>query len=282
MILGFLGKGGSGKSSVSSQMAFFLHKQGKSVTAIDADHNMDLSYNLSSGEMFSKKYFSQSLGDLLQAVGLEEGQKYTEAFLREVSVRFSFIPLSQEIDSYSEVLPNGIRLMTAGPQTDTVLYGKVCSHSLTTPLKVLLPLLELQENEVVVVDEKAGADGVSTGIVTGIDVGVIVCEPALHSIKTAKQIAKLMDFYETPYVFVGNKINSSEDKDFIVSSLGQEPVAFLMESTGIRRDPSSLVSEWSDELGDIFTKAQKLTKNDRLSRTIEKFKRNKQFEEKSL
>jgi CO dehydrogenase nickel-insertion accessory protein CooC1 len=167
--------------------------------------------------------------------------------------------------------------MVAGPQTDTVLYGKACSHSLTTPLKILLPLLELQENEVVVVDEKAGADGVSTGIVTGIDVGVIVCEPALHSVKTAKQIASLMDFYSTPYLFVGNKISSSEDKDFIVSELGQEPVTFLMESSSIKRNPTTLVREWTDELVEVFEQANVLNQNNRLERTLEKFRRNQEF-----
>jgi CO dehydrogenase maturation factor len=137
--------------------------------------------------------------------------------------------------------------------------------------------LELQENEVVVVDEKAGADGVSTGIVTGIDVGVIVCEPALHSVKTAKQIAELMDFYYTPYVFVGNKITSSEDKDFIIEQLGQEPVTFLMQSNAMKRNPSALVGEWTDELVAIYEQAKTLNQNNRLERTIEKFKRNSDF-----
>lgn len=277
MILGFLGKGGSGKSSVSSQMALFLNEQSKSVLAIDADHNMDLSFNLSQGSIPSLQYFSQGLQDLQKAIGLTEGEKYTEAFTRGTEARFSITPLSVEIEAYSHLLPSSIRLMTAGPQTDTVLYGKACSHSLTTPLKILLPLLELQENEVVVVDEKAGADGVSTGIVSGIDVGVIVCEPALHSVKTAKQIAELMDFYATPYVFVGNKIASSEDRDFIITQLGQEPTTFLMESTHMKRNPSSLVSEWSDELHLLFDKTSKLNQNNRLERTIKKFKRNKEF-----
>lgn len=277
MILGFLGKGGSGKSSVSSQMALFLIEQRKSVLAIDADHNMDLSYNLSGGVVPPLQYFSQSIGDLYTAVGLHEGEKYTEAFLKDTETRFSLTPLSKEIDSYSHALHNRLRLMTAGPQTDNVLYGKACSHSLSTPLKILLPLLELHKNEVVVVDEKAGADGVSTGIVTGIDVGVIVCEPALHSVKTAKQIAELMNFYETPYVFVGNKVTSSEDKNFLVSGLGQEPVAFLMESIHVKRNPSSLVSEWSDELQTIFDTALALDQNNRLERTVKKFKRNNEF-----
>ncbi len=277
MILGFLGKGGSGKSSVSSQMALCLNEQSKSVLAIDADHNMDLSYNLSHGDIPSLQYFSQSLHGFQKAVGLREGEKYTEAFLKDTEIRFLLSPLSTEIDAYSYILDNNIRLMSAGPQTDTVLYGKACSHSLTTPLKILLPLLELHENEVVIVDEKAGADGVSTGIVTGIDVGVIVCEPAFHSVKTAKQIAELMDFYDTPYVFVGNKITSSEDKDFITGELGREPAAFLMESAHMKHNPSSLVSEWSDELQTIFDKALTLNQNNRLGRTVAKFKRNHEF-----
>jgi len=277
MILGFLGKGGSGKSSVSSQTALHQNAAGMSVLAVDADHNMDLSYNLSGGDVPELNYFSQSLEALQKAVGLSEGEKYTEAFLNDVKVRFSLSPLSPEIETYSRVLENNIRLMTAGSQTDTVLYGKACSHSLTTPLKILLPLLDLQENELVVVDEKAGADGVSSGIVTGIDVGVIVCEPTLHSVKTAKQIAKLMDFYSTPYMFVGNKVASSEDKDFIIEQLGQEPVTFLMQSNVMKRNPSTLVDEWTDELVEVFEKAKSLNQDNRLERTVEKFVRNTDF-----
>lgn len=278
MILGFLGKGGSGKSSVSSQMALFLNSYGKHVLAIDADHNMDLAYNLSGGEMPTVQYFSQSLPTFQHSVGLEEGQKYNEAFLNTTSQRFLLNPLATEIKEYSVELASEIRLMIAGPQTEYVLYGTHCSHSLTTPLKILLPLLELQENEIVVVDEKAGADGVSTGIITGIDVGVIVCEPAFHSIKTAKQIAELMDFYDTPYVFVGNKVTTREDQDFLVSELGQEPVVFLTESSSLKRNPSAVVPKWQAELKTITEAAATRNKKNRLERTVAKFKRNKKFE----
>lgn len=214
---------------------------------------------------------------LQAAVGLADGEKYTDAFLRDTSHRFTLTPLSPEIERYSVKHSDQLRLMAAGPQTDNVLYGTQCSHSLTTPLKILLPLLELQDNETVVVDEKAGADGVSTGIVTGIDVGVIVCEPSLHSIKTAKQIAELMDFYATPYVFVGNKITASEDKDFIDSQLGEEPTTYMVESKNVKRDPSKLEGEWTDELAALYQVATTKNQNNRLERTVEKFKRNQEF-----
>lgn len=277
MIVGFLGKGGSGKSSVATQMALWRRGVGDTVMAVDADHNMDLSYNLAGGEEPSVPYFGSSLPAFLDAVGLTKAQKYDEAFYRETNARFPLEPLSPTIARYSTVLANGIRLMTAGPQTDTVLYGQACSHSLTTPLKLLLPLLVLHDGEVVVVDEKAGADGVSTGIVTGIDVGVIVCEPALHSIKTAKQIAELMDFYETPYVFVANKVATNEDEAFITNELANTPIAFLKESASVKRNPSAPVFEWRDELQTVFSTAQGLNTNDRYARTVKKFARNREF-----
>lgn len=277
MILGFLGKGGSGKSSVATQTALFTQQEGKMVLAIDADHNMDLSYNLTAGLTSDMRYFSHSLNDLQAAVGLSGGQKYSEVFLQEIPYRFTLDPLAPQIAKYSTLPGNGIRLMTAGPQTDEVLYGQKCSHSLATPLKILLPLLKLNQNEIVVVDEKAGADGVSTGIVTGIDVGIIVCEPSLHSVKAAKQIAKLMDFYNTPYVFVGNKITSSEDKDFVTQELGREPVVFLMESNSVKRNPSMAVDEWKLDLQDILHEAANITQDNRLERTVAKFQRNQEF-----
>ncbi len=282
MILGFLGKGGSGKSSVATQIALYLHSEKEmKVLAIDADHNMDLSYNLFNGEIPSDvKYFGSSLKEITRYLGLSDDEKYDRVFQAEIPKRFSLSLMDDITKGFCFNRDDGMKVMIAGPQTDTVLYGQSCSHSLTTPLKIYLPLLELGENEYVVVDEKAGADGVSTGIVTGIDVGIIVCEPALHSIKTAKQIAKLMDFYQTPYVFVGNKIQSQEDIDFIIDTLGEEPIACLPDFPGVKRNPGSIIPQWSSEVMKVLAKAQEVNNNNRLNRTMEKFRRNREFENK--
>lgn len=277
MILGFLGKGGSGKSSVSSQIALFLNSKGKNVLAIDADHNMDLSFNLNGGEPEGIKYFSESLSDLKDSIGLKDGEKSSDAIISGTDIRFSLTPLSEVIKKYSKKLNGGIRLMTAGPQTEDVLHDKACSHILTTPLKALLPLMSLKDDEFVVVDEKAGADGVSTGIVTGIDVGVIVCEPSLHSVKTANQISELMDFYKTPYIFVGNKIESKEDEEYINSNLRNSPTCFLPASASLKRDPAIYESQWEDNLESILENVLNISHDDRLERTIEKFKKNRDF-----
>ena len=278
MILGFLGKGGSGKSSIATQLALWLHSNHKQVLAIDADHNMDLAHNLFGANIpEGMPYFGSKILEIGEHVGLNNDQRYDQAFLDLTEQRFSLAPPDPITKNLSVETSTGMHVMAAGPQTNKVLYGESCSHSLTTPLKIYLPLLELSESQFAVVDEKAGADGVSTGIVTGLDVGIIVCEPALHSTKTALQIAELMDFYETPYLFVANKIQSSDDKDFVTVELGQEPITFLLESRGLRRNPYIPITEYADEMQAIVEHAQSLNQNNRIERTIKKFQRNYDF-----
>ncbi len=277
MILGFLGKGGSGKSSVATQMTLHLAAAQRTVLAVDADHNMDLSYNLLNGELPSLRFLGDSSLDIMAYAGLNNGERYEALFLTKTLVRFRLSPPDSFTGKYTFPIREGLALMAAGPQTDAVLYGKACSHVLTTPLKVFLPLLQLAEGQAVVVDEKAGADGVSTGIVTGIDVGVIVAEPAIHSIKVALQIAELMDFHETPYVFVGNKVGSDDDEDFLTEKLGQKPVAALAQSDRIRRDPSHHMLEWQASMKAVVAAAEIRIRHDRLARTMKKFHRNEAF-----
>ena len=279
MIIGFLGKGGSGKSSVATQMALFLHALGKEVLAIDADHNMDFAYNITGGSVPSD---TPCLGNGLDAIrsmfDLHEGDSCSKVFLEKSNGEgFSLNPIDPYTQAHSHTVGDRMRLMMAGSQTDDVLYGKACSHILTTPLKIYLPLLEVDENSVVLMDEKAGADGVTTGIVTGIDVGVVVCEPSLHSVKTAKQIADLMDFFETPYVFAGNKVTSDEDREFITEHLGGAPTVFLPEDTAIKRNPFELVSVWHTVLESMYKAIVPLNQRNRLERTKRKYKRNHSF-----
>lgn len=278
MILGFLGKGGSGKSSVSTQMTYFLTQvKNKKVLALDGDHNMDLSFNLSNGESVKINSLGDSFKDLENYTG--ESQ-YRETFLKNKDVKFSLSPKDEFTEKYTKQISEKLNLMQAGPQTENVLYGKSCSHILTTPLKTYLPLLNLKEDEFVVVDEKAGADGVTTGIVTGLDVGVIVFEPAIHSIKTAKQISELMNFYKTPFVFVANKIQSEEDKDFVKQNFENENIFYLPSTSKIKQNPFEFETKWEEELEKVLEKTESLNQNNRKQRTLEKFQKSDSFEKK--
>lgn len=279
MIIGVLGKGGSGKTTVSTQLALALYEQSSRLLAVDADHNMDFAFNLAGGEVpSSMRFISGSLPAMREYVGLSADAGYAEALLSGSGTRFRLSPPDPVTLQFATAVRDRLLLMAAGPQTDDVLYGKSCSHSLTTPLKVYLPLLELAPGEVVVVDEKAGADGVSTGIVTGIDVAVVVCEAAVHSVKTARQIADLLKFYDTPYVFVVNKVQSGSDVSYVADMLGEQPTAALSFADDIRRQPFDATAAWRMQLERLIERCRVETRGDRFERSVRKFTRNKKYQ----
>jgi CO dehydrogenase maturation factor len=215
MIVGLFGKGGSGKSTLATALVRRLHERGNIVLAVDADHNMDLSYNLGVSE------HPRPIGGQIEAIkahlGIEHDTYFGEAVMTayENALPFSLTPPDPITERFSiEIVPR-LRLMQTGPQTDHVVRGLYCSHYLSTPLKVYLPLLSLGEDEWVVVDEKASADAVTTGIPTGMDVAVVVAEPREHSMKVAQQILSLLATYEIPAIVVGNKVRNEQDHDLL-------------------------------------------------------------------
>ena len=273
MVFGFLGKGGSGKSTLATQMVRYLHGNEKNVLAVDADHNMDLAYNL--GFDGDGPYIGGSFLPLREQFGLTLEDPTEDIFIGAVpSMQFSFT----KPDAYSKQtvtqLENRLYLMMSGPQSDVVLHGSHCSHSLAAPLKLYLPLLALGENEAVVVDEKASVDAVSTGIPTGFDLAIVVAEPRTHSVRVAKQIAEMLDWYDVPRVVVLNKYQAEADNDVFVSLFAHEPFVRV----GASSDPLAQSEQSRAACEEIFNYAQNLSStSSRLERTVAKYKRNAAF-----
>ena len=219
MIIGFLGKGGSGKSTLATLFVRHLLDNGKSVLAVDADHNMDLADNL--GQEKEMNYIGQGYADVLNHMNIDSPKKI---LTQETPIYFSLSPLDAVTERYSVPLEKNLRLMVAGPHTESMMRGSGCSHGLTQPLKTYLPFLDVKQNEAVVVDEKAGTDGVGTGITVGFTSAVIVVEATKHGIKSAQQIAHMLRFYNTPHVFVLNKTKDEAMEKEATEILGSKPI----------------------------------------------------------
>ncbi len=204
MKIAFLGKGGSGKSTMATALVRFLRARGTTVLAIDADHNMDLSYNLGA----DPTVFLGAEPDRIKTyVGSHPAGSFADALAtaKERGVEFTLSPTDPYTASVSSELTEGLRLITAGPHTDRVRSQEACSHSLAAPLKVYLPLLKLTDDEAVVIDERAGTDPVATGILAGVDLAVIVQEPTVHSRRVAEQIKHELGLAAIPHCIVHNK-----------------------------------------------------------------------------
>jgi CO dehydrogenase maturation factor len=200
----FLGKGGSGKSTLATAFVRTLRSRGLNVLAIDADHNMDLSYNFGASPSL---FLGTDPDRIKEYAGAARDSTYREALARarETGISFRAFPPDAYTDSVSIALEDGLRLMTAGPHTERVRSQEACSHSLAAPLKLYLPLLSIGENEAVVIDERAGTDPVATGILSGVDLAIIVQEPTVQSRRVAEQIRGELELAGVPYVIANNK-----------------------------------------------------------------------------
>lgn len=279
MVIGFFGKGGSGKTTLSSRFVRFLAAQSMNVLAIDADHNMDLAFNLGVTKAFP--YLGDALPQIKQASGILASDHYSEAVRKTDVPRFSIHPADPFTAQFSICVDERIRLMACGPHTDQVLYGDACSHVLSTPLKVYLPLLAVQATEVVVLDLTAGTDAVGSGIPTGIDMAFIVAEATPHGLKVAKQIAEMLDFYSVPSEFVLNKSrNTALDVEHAHAVLGVVPrfvctiaTEYLTPEAATRSEDLQMFEEMK---GCVQTKTA-LHGSRRLERSKEKFLRNAEY-----
>lgn len=205
MKLAFLGKGGSGKSTMATAMVRALQTRGMRVLAIDADHNMDLTYNLGTEPSI---YLGADPDGIKEYVGSERTGGFIQALKvgKEAGISFELWPADEFTQSVSVEVGDNLRIMTAGPHTDRVRSQEACSHSLAAPLKVYLPLLNLKPSEAVVIDERAGTDPVATGILTGVDLAVIVQEPTINSRRVAEQIQHELGLAGIRHIVVENKI----------------------------------------------------------------------------
>lgn len=290
MIIGFLGKGGSGKSTLSHLYTRYLLSKGKTVLAIDSDHNMDLTYNLGVDNDSFPYFGTDGTAFMLENFG-ENGMNYethvySDLFRQSVHPEFSLSPEDKFTKKYSRQVSDKLKVMSSGPHNDIILHGNRCSHSLSTPLKVYLPFLKLREDESVVVDMIASSDAAATGIPTGFSFAIVSVEPTIHSVKAAEQIMEHLSFFNVPHGYVINKsTNKDEDSVFIKSHLGTDPLTAFEFNADMSKPENHLPEKFSEQLEDIYKHVSDFISengDNRKSLSTEKISRNKTYKEETM
>lgn len=227
MKIAVAGKGGVGKSSISSCLIQFLSRKNKSILAIDADSSPHLARLLGFKEMDAIIAISE-MRDMLSERSEKDGPFY------RINPRVSDIP-------EKFLLKKGnINLMVIGA---IQVAGEGCACAENTVLKALLNALLLSQNEIVIVDLEAGVEHLGRGTIAVVDHLLIVVQPYKGSIETAKKIHRLSGQLGIKQIhFIGNRIKDSNDLEFIENSLGQTLVEWLPESSDITESEKKGIS----------------------------------------
>lgn len=207
MKIAITGKGGSGKTTLAAGLSI-LFSQNKQVIAVDCDPDMNLGYALHFAHPEKITPITE-----MQALIAER----TEI---EPSGRTGYFKLNPRVDDIPEKFcpaQNNIRLMVMG-KVNKAGAGCLCPEN--TFIKSLLNHLVISREEVVILDMVAGTEHIGRGTANSVDAFLIVAEPTQLGINTGLHIKSLAKGLGIEKIFfVGNKINSREDLDFLKENL---------------------------------------------------------------
>ncbi|MFR9795149.1 ATP-binding protein [Streptomyces sp. MS06] len=244
MKIAFVGKGGSGKTTLSSLFIRHLAMSGAPVVAVDADINQHLAAALGLDEAEAaelpamgerlpliKDYLRGSNPRIVSAETMikttppGEGSRLLR--VRENNPVYDACARPVELDG------GAARLMVTGPFTDADL-GVACYHSKTGAVELCLNHLVDGRDEYVVVDMTAGSDSFASGMFTRFDVTFLVAEPTRKGVSVYRQYREYARDFGVALNVVGNKVQGQDDLDFLRTEVGDDLLVAFGHSDWVR------------------------------------------------
>ncbi|QXJ21021.1 ATP-binding protein [Actinomadura graeca] len=239
MKVAFVGKGGSGKTTLSSLFVRHLAGRGLPVVAIDADINQHLGVALGLDE--ERAATIPALGDHLAEI--KEYLRGDNPRISSASAMVKTTPpgegsrlLRFRGDDPLHALAHeadGVTLLATGPFNDDDL-GVACYHSKTGAVELYLNHLTDEPGEYVVVDMTAGADTFASGLFTRFDLMFLVAEPTRKGVGVYRQYTEYARDYDVAIRVVGNKVQSEDDVAYLRRHVGDDLLTWLGQSASVR------------------------------------------------
>lgn len=273
MKIAFVGKGGSGKSTMSSLFITYLHhKLGAEVLALDADLNMNLAGLL--GTSFpTDKYLS----DLKNAAEFRKFLKGENPLIRDEN---AFLPTTppgpgsnlikavndKNLDPYAVMVEQNppLNLVTVGTYVAEEI-GQACYHTNLFAVENLLTHLDLPKENWVVADMVAGTDAFSYSLHLQFDAIILIAEPTPESAEVCRLyfgLAKEAGIEKLVHI-IANKVEDADDLAFIRKVTGREPLGVVPAMPSLRKfrqkGGSVTADLLTDDLAELFEKVMTAT-----------------------
>jgi len=235
----FVGKGGSGKTTLSALFVRHLASQGRPVVAVDADINQHLAEAL--GTAAAPPAMGEHLAEIKDYLRGDNPRIASAAAMVKTTPpgrgsRLLRLGGSDPVHGLAVGMPCGARLMATGPFGDADL-GVACYHSKTGAVELYLNHLIDGPGEYVVVDCTAGAESFASGMFTRFDLTFLVAEPTRKGVGVYRQWRDYAAGFDVALAVAGNKVQGEQDVAFLrehaggdlLTWFGYEPAVRAME-----------------------------------------------------
>lgn len=234
MRIAFLGKGGSGKTTLAGSFIKYLAHIHDHVLAIDADVNVHLT-SLLLGNTHNVKQLGSAYAEVRSYLRGNRQDVKTMVATTPPSMDSNFIlPRANDpfIRKFGKKIDN-ISLLTIGTyQHEDV--GHTCYHGKLNTLETIYHHMLDSDNDYVIADATAGIDNLGTSLFFAYDLNIFVVEPTLKSIQVYKDFKKVAAKEKLNIRVIVNKCDPS-DKKFVLDQIkDNEILGFVSNSTYIK------------------------------------------------
>ena len=211
MKVAITGKGGVGKTTLSSTLARLYAAEGRTVLAadVDPDANLGLALGLSQEEVDEIIPISKMRTLVEERTGASAANKF-----------FKLNPYVADIpDTFSKDI-NGVKLLVMGT-VDVGGSGCVCPEHVM--LKSILSSMTYRKDDVVIMDMEAGLEHLGRGTAMNMEQFIVVIEPGARSVQTYRNVKRLASDLGVKRVrVVANKVRDQQDEEFVKNNIPAE------------------------------------------------------------
>ncbi len=225
MRAGILGKGGSGKTTISAGFAYYAAKRlanMQNVLVIDADQNVNLAPTLGLSTPTDLATHTDAIKSYVKG-GRDDVSVSHMIGTTPPRAQSQFIRVSDS-DSFLQtyaVFKDNLILLQAGSYSCSDV-GHTCYHTILEPVELVYHHLLDTQSDLVICDSTAGLDSLGNSLYMVHDYIYFIVEPTHKSVTVFKQFQEIAKAQNIRVRYVANKVASPEDILFIESHLGKQ------------------------------------------------------------